>query len=171
MGELRKAFAPEIAEQTVEHVLANSGIAVVAVVGENMHGIPGMAGRTFMALGREGINIIAIAQGSSEYNISFIVEAGSMQRTVATLHREFRLQEAGSNSDASRASETRSPLVDRRPRRPASSSPIEVRKSISDQRFHPARCHSNLTFSALAQSLPNLRCRRAVRSSLVSPLE
>ena len=106
LGELRKAFAPEIAEQTVEHVLANSGIAVVAVVGENMHGIPGMAGRTFMALGREGINIIAIAQGSSEYNISFIVEAGSMQRTVATLHREFRLQEADSISDASRASET-----------------------------------------------------------------
>jgi aspartate kinase len=91
---LRQAFAPEIAEQTVEHVSSNSGIAVVAVVGENMHGIPGVAGRTFSALGREGINIIAIAQGSSEYNISLVVEADSMQRAMLTLHREFRLQEA-----------------------------------------------------------------------------
>ena len=91
---LRKAFAPEIAEQTVEHVSANSSVAVVAVVGENMHGIPGMAGRTFAALGRENVNIIAIAQGSSEYNISFIVEAGAMQRAMTTLHKEFRLHEA-----------------------------------------------------------------------------
>jgi aspartokinase/homoserine dehydrogenase 1 len=91
---LRQAFAPEIAEQTVEHVSSNSGIAVVAVVGENMHGIPGVAGRTFSALGREGINIIAIAQGSSEYNISLVVEADAMQRAMLTLHREFRLQEA-----------------------------------------------------------------------------
>jgi aspartate kinase len=91
---LRQAFAPEIAEQTVEHVSSNSGIAVVAVVGENMHGIPGIAGRTFSALGREGINIIAIAQGSSEYNISLVVEADAMQRAMLTLHREFRLQEA-----------------------------------------------------------------------------
>src|SRR5207302_1467492 len=77
---LRHAFAPEIAEQTVEHVSSNSRIAIVAVVGENMHGIPGIAGRTFSALGREGINIIAIAQGSSEYNISLVVEADAMQR-------------------------------------------------------------------------------------------
>jgi aspartate kinase len=59
-----------------------------------MHGIPGIAGRTFSALGREGINIIAIAQGSSEYNISLVVEADAMQRAMLTLHREFRLQEA-----------------------------------------------------------------------------
>ena len=94
---LRQAFAPEIAEQTVEHVSSNSGIAVVAVVGENMHGIPGVAGRTFSALGREGINIIAIAQGSSEYNISLVVEADAMQRAMLTLHREFRLQEASAD--------------------------------------------------------------------------
>ena len=93
VAELRKAFAPEIAEQTVEHVSANPNIAVVAAVGENMHGIPGMAGRTFAALGREGVNIIAIAQGSSEYNISFVVEVGAMQHAVATLHREFGLQD------------------------------------------------------------------------------
>lgn len=91
---LRNAFAPEIAEQTVEHVSVNSNVAVVAVVGENMRGIPGVAGRTFGALGREGVNIIAIAQGSSEYNISFVVEESSMQRALAALHAEFRLHEA-----------------------------------------------------------------------------
>jgi aspartate kinase len=99
---LRNAFAPEIVEQTVEHVSARPEVAIVAVVGENMRGIPGVAGRTFSALGRESVNIIAIAQGSSEYNISFVVETAAMQRSLAVLHREFRLYEGvGSSEDAS----------------------------------------------------------------------
>jgi aspartate kinase len=95
---LRDAFTPEIAEQTVEHVTANSDIAIVAVVGENMRGIPGVAGRTFGALGREGVNIIAIAQGSSEYNISLVVQESAMQRALAALHKEFRLHEGAASS-------------------------------------------------------------------------
>jgi bifunctional aspartokinase / homoserine dehydrogenase 1 len=94
LAALREAFAPEIAEQTVEHVSANPNVAIVAVVGENMRGIPGVAGRTFGALGREGVNIIAIAQGSSEYNISLVVEQDCMQRALTALHAEFRLYEA-----------------------------------------------------------------------------
>ena len=93
LAALREAFAPEIDEQTVDHVSANPNVAIVAVVGENMRGIPGVAGRTFGALGREGVNIIAIAQGSSEYNISLVVEQDSMQRALAALHAEFRLAE------------------------------------------------------------------------------
>jgi aspartate kinase len=93
VAALRQAFAPEIAEETVEHVSANSNVAIVAVVGENMRGIPGIAGRVFVALGREGVNIIAIAQGSSEYNISLVVESGAAQRALAALHKEFRLHE------------------------------------------------------------------------------
>ena len=77
----------------MEHVSANPNLAIVAVVGENMRGLPGIAGRTFGALGREGISIIAIAQGSSEYNISMVVDASAMQRAVAILHQEFRLQD------------------------------------------------------------------------------
>jgi aspartate kinase len=91
---LRDAFAPELAEQTVEHVSVDSNIAVVAVVGENMRGIPGVAGRTFSALGRDGVNIIAIAQGSSEYNISLVVEASAMKPCLAALHKEFGLHQA-----------------------------------------------------------------------------
>ena len=90
---LRAAFAPEIAEQTVEHVTSNPDIAIVAVVGENMRGIPGVAGRTFTALGRENVNIMAIAQGSSEYNISLVVQESAMQRALTALHTEFRLHE------------------------------------------------------------------------------
>ncbi len=100
---LHNAFAPEIEEQTVEHVSARADVAIVAVVGENMRGIPGVAGRTFSALGRESVNIIAIAQGSSEYNISLVIEEDAMKRSLAVLHKEFRLSEAGrvSQQDAS----------------------------------------------------------------------
>ena len=58
-----------------------------------MRGIPGVAGRTFTALGRESVNIMAIAQGSSEYNISLVVQESSMQRALTALHKEFRLHE------------------------------------------------------------------------------
>jgi len=90
---LRQAFATEISGHLVEHVSANPNVAIVAVVGENMRGLPGIAGRTFNALGREGVNIMAIAQGSSEYNISLVVEAAAMQKAVLTLHQEFGLQD------------------------------------------------------------------------------
>jgi aspartokinase/homoserine dehydrogenase 1 len=94
LAALREAFAPEIDEQTVEHVTANQDIAVIAVVGENMRGTPGVAGRTFTALGRESVNIMAIAQGSSEYNISLVVQESAIQRALTALHMEFRLHES-----------------------------------------------------------------------------
>ena len=66
-------------------------IAIVAVVGENMRGTVGMAGRTFSVLGRENVNIIAIAQGSSESNISFVVASNDMKKALLAVHREFAL--------------------------------------------------------------------------------
>ena len=57
-----------------------------------MRGTPGIAGRTFRCLGRENINIIAIAQGSSEYNVSFVVEAHAMRDAVRAVHDEFELE-------------------------------------------------------------------------------
>jgi aspartate kinase len=89
---LRSAFAADLKHHDVEHITVNSNIAIVAVVGEKMRGTPGIAGRTFSALGRRGINIIAIAQGSSEYNVSFVVEAGAMRDAVGAVHEEFELQ-------------------------------------------------------------------------------
>lgn len=96
---LRRAFASDLAHHDVEHITLRSEVAIVAVVGEKMRGTPGIAGRMFSALGRKGINIIAIAQGSSEYNISFVVQADVTRDAVNTIHDEFGLETA-SGSDA-----------------------------------------------------------------------
>jgi aspartokinase/homoserine dehydrogenase 1 len=93
---LRQAFAHDLAHQQVEHITVNSNIAIIAVIGERMRGTPEIAGRTFSALGREHINIIAIAQGSSEYNISFVVEAKDMRTAVLSVHSEFKLDQRSS---------------------------------------------------------------------------
>jgi aspartokinase/homoserine dehydrogenase 1 len=88
---LRKEFAQDLAHQKVEHITVDPNIAIVAVVGENMRGTPGIAGKTFNALGRENVNLIAIAQGSSESNISFVVEEKAVKTALLTTHREFGL--------------------------------------------------------------------------------
>ena len=100
IDELRQAFAFDLAHQQVEHITVNPEIAIVAVVGDRMRGMPGIAGRTFSALGQCGINIIAIAQGSSEYNISFVVEAGVMREAVQSLHNEFGLERRASRFES-----------------------------------------------------------------------
>ena len=94
---LRREFAQDLAHQVVEHITMDANIAIVAVVGENMRGTPGVAGRTFHALGREGVNIIAIAQGSSETNISFVVSDQSVKPALLATHREFGLGKLTSN--------------------------------------------------------------------------
>jgi aspartokinase/homoserine dehydrogenase 1 len=98
---LRATFASDLVHHDVEHITVNSEIAIVAIVGDKMRGAPGIAGRTFSALGRRNVNIIAIAQGSSEYNISFVVEAGAMREAVAVVHEEFKLHEQVRSGEAS----------------------------------------------------------------------
>ena len=88
---LRKEFAQDLAHEVVDHITVDPNVAIVAVVGENMRGTPGVAGRTFNAIGQEKVNLIAIAQGSSETNISFVVDEKSMQQTLRVLHKEFGL--------------------------------------------------------------------------------
>jgi aspartate kinase len=89
---LRKEFANDLAHHKVEHITVDPNIAIVAVVGENMRGTPGVAGKTFNALGRENVNLIAIAQGSSESNISFVIEEKAVKTALITTHREFGLE-------------------------------------------------------------------------------
>jgi aspartokinase/homoserine dehydrogenase 1 len=93
---LRQKFALDLAHHQVEHINVTHEIAIVAVVGDRMRGTPGIAGRTFSALGRKGVNIIAIAQGSSEYNVSFVIEADAMREAVLAVHNEFGLQRRAS---------------------------------------------------------------------------
>ena len=94
---LRREFAHDLAHHTVEHVTVVNNIAIVAVVGENMRGTPGVAGRTFAAMGRENVNVIAIAQGSSESNISFVVEDQAVRKALIATHKEFGLDVAMPN--------------------------------------------------------------------------
>jgi aspartate kinase len=94
---LRREFVQDLAHEAVDHITMDPKIAIVAVVGENMRGTPGVAGRTFHAMGREGVNIIAIAQGSSETNISFVVADGAVKPALAALHREFGLGTTSNN--------------------------------------------------------------------------
>ena len=72
---------------------AEGGLATVAIVGENMKHTPGIAGKLFGTLGRNGINVIACAQGASETNISFVVEGGSLRKTLNVIHDSFFLSE------------------------------------------------------------------------------
>ena len=96
---LRKEFAQDLAHHKVEHVTVVNNIAIVAVVGENMRGTPGVAGRTFAAMGRENINLIAIAQGSSESNISFVIEDQAVKKALIATHKEFGLDVAAPDQD------------------------------------------------------------------------
>jgi bifunctional aspartokinase / homoserine dehydrogenase 1 len=102
---LRREFAREVANENVEHITLDPTIAIVAVVGENMRGIPGVAGRTFSALGRANVNIMAIAQGSSECNISFVVAEKDVKAALEALHREFGLSARKSTGSPMAASD------------------------------------------------------------------
>jgi aspartokinase/homoserine dehydrogenase 1 len=87
---LRREFARDLAHEKVEHITLDPTVAILTVVGKNMRG-SATVGRTFTALGRENLNIIAIAQGSSECNISFVVSKEDVRTALDTTHREFRL--------------------------------------------------------------------------------
>jgi bifunctional aspartokinase / homoserine dehydrogenase 1 len=87
---LRREFAQDLVHEKVEHITFDPAVAVVTVVGKNMRS-SGIAGRTFGALGREHLDIVAIAQGSSDCNISFVVAEKDMTAALVALHREFEL--------------------------------------------------------------------------------
>jgi len=92
---VRAAFKDELASGVIDNVTARPGIAVVAVVGEGMAGAPGIAARVFSALAARSINVVAIAQGSSERNISFAVNAGDAPEAVRAVHDAFQLSKIG----------------------------------------------------------------------------
>ena len=86
-------FAKEIETGAMFRMKAESGLATVAIVGENMKHTPGIAGKLFGTLGRSGINVIACAQGASETNISFVVDGRSLRKTLNVIHDSFFLSE------------------------------------------------------------------------------
>ncbi len=90
---LNEEFAKEIEMGEIGHVCAEKDLATVAIVGENMKHTPGIAGKLFGTLGRNGINVIACAQGASETNISFVVESKSLRKSLNVIHDSFFLSE------------------------------------------------------------------------------
>jgi bifunctional aspartokinase / homoserine dehydrogenase 1 len=92
---LRVAFRDELANGLIDNITARPGMAVVAVVGDGMAGAPGIAARVFSALASGGINVVAIAQGSSERNISFAVTAEQASEAAKRVHAAFQLSKIG----------------------------------------------------------------------------
>ena len=90
---LDEEFNVEIERGEISPMKAESGLATVAIVGENMKHTPGIAGKLFGTIGRSGINVIACAQGASETNISFVVDGQSLRKTLNVLHDAFFLSE------------------------------------------------------------------------------
>lgn len=90
---LNHEFAKEIEMGEISPVVAEMNLATIAVVGENMKHTPGIAGKLFGTLGRNGISVIACAQGASETNISFVVEAKSLRKSLNVIHDSFFLSE------------------------------------------------------------------------------
>jgi len=90
---INEAFATEIAQGNVSPVTIDKDLSIVAVVGDKMRHIPGLAGRVFSALGRNGVNIRAIAQGSSERNISSVIEHKHVAKALRVLHDAFFLSD------------------------------------------------------------------------------
>ncbi|WP_133274464.1 bifunctional aspartate kinase/homoserine dehydrogenase I [Hymenobacter radiodurans] len=82
-------FAAEIATGKVEPLRCENDLAIVALVGDNMRNHPGISGRMFSALGQNGVNIRAIAQGSSERNISAVIRATDVRKAINVLHEAF----------------------------------------------------------------------------------
>ena len=90
---LRDEFSVELELSRVEDILLQNGFSVIALVGNNMNHTPGVSGKMFGALGRNGINIHAIAQGASERNISAILKTSDAKKALNLLHEEFFLSD------------------------------------------------------------------------------
>ena len=90
---LNKEFKAEIDDGAMVPMQAESNLATIAIVGENMKHTPGIAGKLFGTLGRSGISVIAFAQGASETNISFVVDTKYLRKSLNVIHDSFFLSE------------------------------------------------------------------------------
>lgn len=90
---VESAFEYEMQGGTVEPVKVESDLSIVAIIGENMRYRPGIAGRMFLALGKNGINCVAIAQGSSELNVSVVIHTSDETKALNALHEAFFLSD------------------------------------------------------------------------------
>jgi len=88
---LRREFEVEIDRRRIDRISSVTDIAIIALVGEGMKGAPGVAARAFGVLGAANVNILMIAQGSSELNLSIVVRQKDAPHTVQLIHEAFEL--------------------------------------------------------------------------------
>lgn len=88
---IEEEFKWEIRDGMIDEVIVEAGMSIIAVVGEDMRNTPGISGKVFQSLGKNGINIIAIAQGSSELNISLVIPKNDLKKALNVLHNSLFL--------------------------------------------------------------------------------
>jgi aspartate kinase len=90
----------EMISRVVKAVSVMTDVSLMTISGAGMIGVPGVAARSFSALAEKDVNILMISQGSSEVNISFIIESSDLERAVSTLKRSFKNQGIGKGVDS-----------------------------------------------------------------------
>jgi aspartate kinase len=86
INALQAVFADEIEDEDIDRVWMTEDVSIITVVGVGMRHTPGVAGKVFSQLGNSGVNVLAIAQGSSEVSISFVIDAADTENAVKALH-------------------------------------------------------------------------------------
>lgn len=99
---LEKEFELERLRHNIDRIWAQEHIVIVAIVGAGMKGTPGIAAKVFGALGERGLNVISIAQGSSEYNLSLVVDERDADDAMRAIHARFELQNAEGEEGSSK---------------------------------------------------------------------
>ena len=90
---VEEEFLLEIKEHMINRILVDDGLSIIAIVGDNMKQTVGIAGKFFSSLAKNGINIVAIAQGSSELNISVVISKENLTKALNVVHQEFFLSD------------------------------------------------------------------------------
>ncbi len=90
---IEEEFAVEISSKKIDKVVVKENLSIVAIVGDNMKNTPGISGKMFAALGKNNVNVIAIAQGSSELNLSVVIEQVNISKALNALHESFFLSD------------------------------------------------------------------------------
>lgn len=95
LASLKAELASELDQKKIEEFQLITDLEIVAIIGENMRGRPGISGRLFSSLGDGGVNVLAIAQGSSEMNISFVIRREDQARALRVVHQAFFPEQEG----------------------------------------------------------------------------
>lgn len=91
VNALERSFERELERQDIDRIIADDDVVIIAVVGAGIRSTPGVAAKVFSALGRNGVNVISVAQGSSEHNLSLVVGEEDADVAVRYIHEEFGL--------------------------------------------------------------------------------